>query len=467
MRLGEVRDRLGCLTMALTATATPEVREDIVEHTRLRRPVSVTKGFDRPNLRWHVLAAKNDGEKDELLVRLLGDRKRGGGDGSAIVYATTRKSVDAVSHFLNRQEIRAGGYHAGIGAAARQRMQDEFINGDLRVIVATNAFGMGIDKPDVRLVVHYNTPSTLEDYYQEGGRAGRDGEPADCVLLHAYADRFTHEFLLEQAHPDRQTTEAVAKLLRMAASGQAGTGRTDGGQAGDGAAGIFQGLRDAGRNGTPGHADAIVHLHGPTFRQAARLAGGAKRLEAVLRLLSKNGALDADGSARSGAWVRVIASERRVRDELADAPTARLLVEAIRSALDPAMAHRWAPLPPAEALPAISPSDRKRLLDSLKARGLIDWRPRGMGARYRLLEPLFTDGLGVDWEHERKKHRHDLEKLRRVQAFAYQRGCRTRFVLDYFGESAPWRCGRCDRCADGPGIVPGWPAPRRRVRKTG
>ena len=465
MRLGEVRDRLDCPTMALTATATPEVREDIVAHVRLRRPVSVTKGFDRPNLRWHVLAAKNDAEKDELLVKLLGDRKRGGGEGSAIVYATTRKSVDAVAHFLNRQGIRAGGYHAGIGAPARQRMQDEFITGELRTIVATNAFGMGIDKPDVRLVVHYNTPSTLEDYYQEGGRAGRDGKMADCVLLHAYADRFTHEFLLEQAHPDRQTTEAVVKLLTMAAAGE----RPDGGAAGleplQLRAGDGPGGRGSG-NGSGPHG-AVVHLHGPTFRQAARLAGGAKRLEAVLRLLAKSGALEVDGTTRSGAWVRVIASERRAEAELDREPTARLLLESIRSALDPAMAHRWAPLPPEEALPALSPSDRKRLLDALRERGLLDWRPRGMGARYRLLEPLFADGLGVDWEQERRKHRHDLEKLRRVQAYAYQRGCRTRFVLNYFGESAPWRCGRCDRCAGEPGIVPGWPSPRRRIRPRG
>ena len=461
MRLGEIRDRLDCPTMALTATATPEVREDIVTHVRLRRPVSVTKGFDRPNLRWHVLAAKNDSEKDELLVRLLGDRRHGGGKGSAIVYATTRKAVDSVAHFLNRNGIRAGGYHAGIGAAPRQRMQEDFIGGELRVIVATNAFGMGIDKPDVRLVIHYNTPSTLEDYYQEGGRAGRDGKPADCVLLHAYGDRFTHEFLLRQAHPDRQTTEAVARLLRMAAAGT----RPDPAGNGGGFLRPNGGPTESPAGGQPG--SSTVLLHGATFRQAARLAGGAKRLEAVLRLLTSNGAIEPDGSARSGAWVRVIASESRMADELADEPTARDLVESIRSALDPAMAHRWAPLPPTEALPAIGPGDRKRLLDSLKGRGLLDWRPRGMGARYRLLEPVHTDGLGVDWEHETRKHKHDLEKLRRVQAYAYQRGCRTKYVLNYFGEDAAWRCGRCDRCARGPGIVPGWPSPRRRSRARG
>ena len=130
------------------------------------------------------------------------------------------------------------------------------------------------------------------------------------------------------------------------------------------------------------------------------------------------------------------------------------------------MAHRWAPLPPEEALPAISPTDRHRLLDSLKERGLLDWRPRGMGARYLLLEPIHQEGLGVDWERETRKHRHDLEKLRRMQAYAYQRGCRTRYVLNYFGEDAGWRCGRCDRCQAGPGIVPGWPSPRRRFRRS-
>ena len=436
MRLGDTRDRLGCPTMALTATATPQVRKDIGEQLRLRRPVAVTKGFDRPNLHWHVLAARNDGEKDGLLLRLLGPRRRGGGEGSAIVYATTRKSVDAISHFLNRHGIRAGGYHAGIGAGPRKRLQEEFITGRLRTIVATNAFGMGIDKPDVRLVIHYNTPSTLEDYYQEGGRAGRDGKPADCVLLHAYADRFTHEFLLEQGHPDRQTVEGVAKLLRLAAAGD-------------------------------GRSEPIADLHGPTLRQATRLAGGAKRLEAVLRLLAKNGAIEADGSARSGAWVRVIASEARAARVLDREPTAHDLIEAIRSALDADLAHRWAPLPPEDVLPAVSHSDRKRLLDSLKARGLLDWRPRGMGARYRLMPRIHEPDLGIDWEQEARRHRHGLEKLRRVQAYAYQRGCRTRYVLDYFGESAPWRCGRCDRCRRGPGIVPGWPSPRRGLGRRG
>ena len=436
MRLRAVRRRIGCPVMALTATATPEVREDIAAQLELRTPVVVARGFDRPNLRWHVLAARNDAQREQLLVRLLGDRRRGGGEGSAIVYAATRKGVDSVSHFLNGKGVPAAGYHAGIGAAERTRLQDRFIDGDLRVIVATNAFGMGIDKPDVRLVVHCNTPSTVEDYYQEAGRAGRDGRDADCVLIHAYADRFTAQFLLEQAHPERKTVEAVARLLRMASDRGLGAGE--------------------------------VLLQGDLFRQAARLAGGARRLEAVIRLLTKSGALERRGAATSGAWIRLIASESRVRAELDREPVARQLLDAIRRAIGPEAGHRWSPLPPAERLPALGPSDRDRLLRGLADRGFVDWRPRGMGAGYRLLGPAARDDLGVDWDFERRKHRGDLDKLRLMQTYAYQRGCRRRYILGYFGESAPWRCGRCDRCLPAPRrILPGWPSPRKRLRGGG
>jgi ATP-dependent DNA helicase RecQ len=434
MRLGEIRDQLDCPTMALTATATPEVREDIQQYLRLRRPTLVAKGFDRPNLRWHVLSARNDPEKDGLLIRLLGDRRRGGGEGSAIVYATTRKSVDVIADHLTRRGVRAGGYHAGIGAGERQRLQDLFMGGSLRVVVATNAFGMGIDKPDVRLVVHYNTPATLEDYYQEAGRAGRDRNDADCVLIHAYADRFTHEFLLEQAHPGRRTTEAVGQLLARAA-----------------AAGI-------GPDGTRG-----VLLQGDLFRQAARLAGGGQRLDAVLRLLGAHGSLQREGSATTGAWVRLIASEGRARDALTGDPAGQVLVDAIRVALGD-HAHRWSPLPPESDLPAIPAQERDRILERLRDAAILDWRPRGIGARFTFLPPFHSPGLGVDWERERQKHRSDLDKLRSMQAYAYQRGCRRRYVLAYFGETAPWRCGRCDRCLpDAARILPGWPAPRRRI----
>ncbi|MBV9772595.1 MAG: ATP-dependent DNA helicase RecQ, partial [Gemmatimonadetes bacterium] len=167
LRLGRVREALGNPPIAaLTATATEEVRRDIVRQLGLHRPETLVAGFDRRNLNWHVLRAKNDSEKDRLLLRLLRGR-----EGSSIVYAATRKNVDALTSLLNGVGVRAVGYHAGIPDAERKRIQEAFMTGEVPTVVATNAFGMGIDKSDVRIVVHYNMPGNLEAYYQEAGRA--------------------------------------------------------------------------------------------------------------------------------------------------------------------------------------------------------------------------------------------------------------------------------------------------------
>lgn len=204
-RLGAVRRELACPVVALTATATPTVREDILAQLELRDPVVLTGGFDRANLSWYVMAARNDAEKDRALLRLV-RRPR---DGVAVVYAPTRRRVDALADLLNHAGVRAAGYHAGASPADRHRLQEDFMRGDTPVIIATSAFGMGIDKPDVRLVVHHAMPATLESYYQEAGRGGRDGGPAECVLLHAYTDRFTHEFLIDQRHPPEDVVRTV------------------------------------------------------------------------------------------------------------------------------------------------------------------------------------------------------------------------------------------------------------------
>jgi ATP-dependent DNA helicase RecQ len=205
LKLGALREALQCRVIALTATATPEVRRDIVTHLRMKRPTILASGFDRPNLKWHVLSADGPAQKDALLLKLLGRERTG----PALVFASTRKRVDALADFLNARSIRASGYHAGIKAAERTALQERFMSEQAGVVIATNAFGMGIDKPNVRLVIHYDMPAGLEAYYQEAGRAGRDGADSDCVLLHAYRDRFTHEFMIDGAHPAEHTIRRV------------------------------------------------------------------------------------------------------------------------------------------------------------------------------------------------------------------------------------------------------------------
>jgi ATP-dependent DNA helicase RecQ len=210
MKLGPLRDRLKCRVIALTATATVEVRRDILTHLHMQRPLVLAGGFDRPNLKWHVVRAESNWEKDKQLCYLLRRELRGG---VALVFASTRKKVDGIADMLNTRSIRASGYHAGVKGAERSKLQERFINEEAGVVVATNAFGMGIDKPNVRLVIHYDMPAGLEAYYQEAGRAGRDGKEAECVLLHAYRDRFTHEFMIDGAHPSETVLRDTFRKL--------------------------------------------------------------------------------------------------------------------------------------------------------------------------------------------------------------------------------------------------------------
>jgi len=194
---------------AFTATATPEVRDDIIALLGLKDPQVIVSGFDRPNIYLRVERVYDDDSKNDLLPGLVRGRR-------ALVYAATRKSAESVAALLHASGVHTAAYHAGMKDADRTRVQDAFAAGTLPVVCATNAFGMGIDRPDVVAVVHYAIPGSVEAYYQEIGRAGRDGRPATATLLWSPSDVAVREFLIDSPRRDTRHTVAPADPVETA-----------------------------------------------------------------------------------------------------------------------------------------------------------------------------------------------------------------------------------------------------------
>jgi len=208
LRIGEVRPHLPVPVLALTATATPRVRREMESFLRLREPLRVIGSFDRPNLAWEVKKARNYGEKVRAIRCILRGR-----EGATIIYASTRRSVEAVRRTLASRGLPALAYHGGLSPARRTEVQTRFLEDPAPVVVATNAFGMGIDRPDVRLVFHHQLSGSLEAYYQEAGRAGRDGDPARCIALWGPRDRHIHDAFGALAHPEETRLREILRWV--------------------------------------------------------------------------------------------------------------------------------------------------------------------------------------------------------------------------------------------------------------
>jgi ATP-dependent DNA helicase RecQ len=264
-RLGQVIAELQPPRLAaFTATATPEVRDDIAVQLGVTGARVHVHGFDRPNLHYSVRKAGGAADKIDQLAELV--RMRDGG--VALVYATTRKNAETYAQALKKAGMRARVYHAGLENEIREKAQDRFMSGELDVIVATNAFGMGVDKSDIRLVVHADIPRSPEAYYQEAGRGGRDGKPTRCVLLFNHGDIRLQEFLIDASYPSAELLRGLWKLLQSRPE----LGKLDGRGGDDELEARLKPHLPESSNAAIGAAIRILERHGMLSRDADQLA---------------------------------------------------------------------------------------------------------------------------------------------------------------------------------------------------
>jgi ATP-dependent DNA helicase RecQ len=391
-RIASVAQRLRIpQTMALTATATPLVRDDISRQLQLRAPSVIVAGFDRTNLQYAVEHCPDDAAKDRAIVRVLRTN-----ESPAIVYAPTRAAVERVARVIMRGGLRALPYHGGLAPDHRQETQDAFMSGAVDWMVATNAFGMGIDKPNVRLVAHYAMPATLEAYYQEAGRAGRDGAPGRCVLLHAPDDRLTHEWFISGTFPPRATIERMYE--RFCAAG-----------------------------------DRPLDL--PTDRVE----------QAAVRFLIDAGVIERHAVDRGTLWLRLLATPARISRELTHAARQDELdilralwrkgPEELRRGHDVRLRDLNADV-----------RSTRSILERLRASQFLDVQELGGGfVARRPGAPLAA--FRIDWRRLAEREATERAKLASMEGYTTTMSCRRAFVLRYFGEQGTLaRCAGCDNC---------------------
>jgi ATP-dependent DNA helicase RecQ len=409
LRLQSFRETIGSpQTIALTATATPYVRADIIEQLNLSEPRAFVSGFDRPNLSIGVVHTEREREKFAR-IRQLATEYEGR---SGIIYTSTRKSVEQITQKLKGERLSVIGYHAGMTDDERVRAQDDFMSGRAQMIVATNAFGMGIDKPDIRFVVHFHLPGSIEAYYQEIGRAGRDGAQSVCLLLFNYADKRTQDYFIEGSYPP---PELIAK--------------------------VYESL--------VGTNQKRIEL---STREIAARAGVRNEMavQSALITLEKAGHLERGTGSENRAALRLLMPSRLARETVASRRSAQLkqvlfgllggyeLSERADAEIDVSDF--------AETL-GMELQQMRRALGSLAEAGIIRYQPARRTRGLVMLDEQPATRLRIRPEEIARRAALEQRKLREMISFCYTEDCYRAFILDYFGDRAHTSgCGTCGNC---------------------
>ena len=408
-RLGRFRKKLGNpQTIALTATATQLVREDISKCLELHEPATFVSGFSRSNLSLFVETPHGNAGKDQRMLEFLEKTP-----GCGIIYAATRKNCEKIVEYLRKNFKRPTGfYHAGLDQAQRRLIQEQFMSGEIPIIIATNAFGMGVDKPDLRFVLHYQLPGSLEAYYQEVGRAGRDGKESRCLLLFSNQDRYIQEFFIENNYPSRDVVRTVYEFLRQ-------------------------------------QPNDPIELTLQEIKDELESSVGTEGISTCQKLLEQAGVLERLDTKQNLASVRIDSDQPRLIDAVKrEAKNARHVL----SILEPIVADRrhervyfsltWLSDRSGLKLDAVT-----KALRDLSKLSFFDFVPpfRGRAIHFRRRDLKFTE-LEIDFTDLERRKKAEYARLERVLAYCRAVGCRQENILQYFGDREQSRCGKCDNC---------------------
>ncbi len=403
-----------CPIIALTATATPEVQRDIAEILKLHQPKIVVKGFDRKNLSYFTEYCT---EKALRIADICSRTK----SGSTIVYAGSRKKVELMSKELNECGIKSEPYHAGMKTLLRSAIQDRFINGRTPVIVATNAFGMGIDKYDVRNVIHIDFPLTIESYYQEAGRAGRDGKPSDCYILYNELDESLPEYYIQATYPSENIIRRVYDAI------------------------------DAHIRKTEFSPERLLSIPEPV-NLANEINLDYLTVESVYKLFIRNGIISS-GKVMSSARIRITTSRERIMEYYNNLnPEKQQSLEAILRSSSSDIFDRFVNINIRDILQkhGISRQQYDDIVKSLQMLNLASYFSDQEAGSYSLSKFFGSfDDLPLDMSALRTRYAFALAKFDKVIEYTHTKDCKRNFILNYFeDEEFDDKCKKCVSCKE-------------------
>jgi len=396
--------------VALTATATRHVQQDIIDQLEMNDPVIIVRGFDRPNLKLFAVELPGEEEKQKELVRIISSVR-----GTGIVYVATQKAVTQVCEILQQNQLDCVGYHAGMDKKQRTLAQNRWLSGDPPIIVATNAFGMGIDKADVRFVLHYNIPGSVEAYYQEAGRAGRDGKTSYCVLFFSYRDHMIQQYLIDMTYPSEELLEEIYEFLFSL-----------------------------------NRKEILM-----TYAEIAdEVDANEMQVASAIKLFERYGILSRMNRHRRIFDAQLLMSAKKAKKAVAGAPVQKQILDYLltdisgKYDLDDLLRRT-----------GLTQEQFNRAIKQMAEKGVLHYSPpfRGRGI---VLTSAYQpwEKVPIDFKEYQRQYEIQLQRLEEIENYVRGRICRRKYILDYFGEKYDKEnCGACDVCLN-------WRSPEENVR---